>query len=275
LSVFPPFALNRPGSLSDALSLLTFDDVPLGGGPELLLAMRMRILRPDSLVDLKRIPELLTVTLDEGEVVIGGAVTHQAASTSAVVHQHLPLLPEVLDQVGNPRVRASGTLAGNLVFAEPKSDVIPILMSMDAKIVLTSSEATRSLTIDEFILGPYYSAREPDELLTAIRIPVGLIANGVYEKYQTMERPTVGVAVLDLKTTSSDIAPSVRRVVVGAVGERPYLADFAPSDSIDGHEVAAHIEPIPDIAGSARYKRHVTGVTVNRAVAKLNGLVHP
>ncbi len=270
MSVLPPFMLHRPESIGEALEVLSFDDIPVAGGTELLLAMRMRVLRPTSLVSLRHIPGLGGVEVDGAEIVIGGRTTHQAAADSPLIRQHLPILAEVLNQVGNPRVRASGTLAGNLVFAEPKSDVIPILLGLDAHVVLTSPDGTRTLDIDQFIIGPYYSAREPNELLTQIRIPIGHIDRAVYLKYQTMERPTVGVAALDLGTDGD----RVRRLVVGAVAERSHLIDFSPSDAISGEAIAAEIEPIPDIAGSKEYKRHVTGVYIDRAVSSLDELAH-
>lgn len=96
MSVLPAFALHRPTTVAEAVEALTFDDMPLAGGTELLLAMRMRVLRPESLVDVKRIPELQTIELDGDELVIGGAVTHQAAAKHPEVGQHLPVLPRVL-----------------------------------------------------------------------------------------------------------------------------------------------------------------------------------
>ncbi len=264
MSVLPPFELGRPQTIEAALDMLSFDNMPLAGGTELLLAMRMRVLRPASLIDLKRIPELQEIRVEDDILVIGGTVTHTAASTSHLVREQLPILCNVLDQVGNPRVRASGTLAGNLVFAEPKSDVIPILLALDARVVLESPNGTRTLGLDDFLLGPYYSAREPEELLTQIRIPLGQVVRAAYLKYQTMERPTIGVAALDL-------ARGPRRIVVGAVAEQASLFDLPAGDPIDGHALAADIDPVPDIAGSARYKRHVTGVIINRAVAMLDG----
>lgn len=265
MSVLPAFSLQRPRSIGDALKSISFDDLPLGGGTELLLAMRMRMLRPRSLVAIKQIPAMASIELDGDELVLGGAVTHLAASTSDLVRDNVPILAEVLVQVGNPRIRASGTLAGNLVFAEPKSDVIPILLALDARVVLTSSSDSRTLTIDEFVLGPYFCAREPDELLTQIRIPTGAVRNAAYVKYQTMERPTVGVAALDLQNADERLT----RIVVGAVGPVPYRFDFLASEAIVGSTIAEEVEPIPDAAGSERYKRHVTAVYIDRAIATL------
>lgn len=265
MSVLPPFGMLRPTSVQEAVAALSYDDLPLGGGTELLLAMRMRVLRPDTLVNLKAIDELADIAMRDDHVVIGGGVTHHEAAVHPLVKEHLPILSEVLLQVGNPRVRAGGTLAGNLVFAEPKSDVIPILLALDAVVELTSPTGSRLLGIDELILGPYFSAREPDELLTSISIPTGRIARAVYRKFQTMERPTVGVAAVDRRLDGT----TTRRIVVGAVAERPILWDMDPSDPRDGTSLAGSIEPIPDMAGSVRYKRHVTAVFIDRALAAL------
>lgn len=263
MSVLPPFALARPTSLVDAVKMLSFDDMPLAGGTELLLAMRMRVLRPTSLVDIKRIPDLDGISLQNKELVIGAATTHAQAALDPLVRQHLPILPHVLDQVGNPRIRASGTLAGNIVFAEPKSDVIPILAALDASVTLVSPSGSRTLTVEELMLGPYDTAREANELLTEIRVPIGRVVRAEYLKYQTQERPTVGVAVLDF-------VDGTRRIAVGAVAGLTYIQDLSITETIDGLELAAEIDIIPDSAGSIRYKRHVTAVTINRAVAALN-----
>jgi carbon-monoxide dehydrogenase medium subunit len=256
----------RPTSVQEAVAVLSYDDLPLGGGTELLLSMRMRVLRPDTLVNLKSIDDLGEVSKRDDTVVIGGGVTHLEAASHPLVKEHHPILTEVLLQVGNPRVRASGTLAGNLVFAEPKSDVIPILLALDAGVDLTSPTGSRHLSIDEFILGPYFSAREPDELLTSITIPTGRIARAVYRKFQTMERPTVGVAAVDRRIDGA----ITRRVVVGAVSDLPVLWELDPSDPRDGSSLAASIEPIADVAGSVRYKRHVTAVFIDKALADLD-----
>ena len=188
---------------------------------------------------------------------IGGAVTHQ----QVIDHpdgEWTPELVRVLGRVGKPRVRASGTLAGNLCFAEPKSDVATMLIALGADVELATSTGTRTMTVDEFILGPYTSAREDNEILTRIAVPIGIPV--AYEKYQTMERPTVGVAAA--------LHDAVVRVVVGAVGGRPETFE-ATGDGPDPAEVAAAIEVIPDLTGSERYKRHVTEIQVRRVMTAL------
>lgn len=266
MSVLPPFRLERPETLEEAISLLSWDDVPYVGGTELLLAMRSGLLRPDSLIDLKQIPVLQELSVTDDALTIGGAVTHQTVIDNANVVRSLPVLTRTLRQVGNPRVRAAGTLAGNLCFAEPKSDVIPLLIALDASVRLQGPEGIRELPVSEFVVGPYAASKEPDELLTSIHVPIS-DRQAVYVKYQTAERPTVGVAAV----RSSDEGETRTVVVVGASGEIPvrYEAD----GEVDADAVADLVSPIPDLTGSADYKRRMTAVFVRRAIARLEEAV--
>lgn len=248
--------------------MISWDDLPYVGGTELLLAMRSGLLQPRTLVDLKQIPELRRLEIDNGVLVIGATITHREAANDELVRDRIPILPMVLNKIGNPRIRAAGTLAGNLCFAEPKSDLIPILFGLEATVRLESKAGTRDLPIAEFILGAYYTAREPDELLTSIMIPLTPARSGVYLKYQVAERPTAGVAALRWSVDGG----SISRVVVGAAGELPVLAEGTEDSPIDTDTLIDRMEPIDDLTGSADYKRHVTGVFVRRALAELEGM---
>jgi carbon-monoxide dehydrogenase medium subunit len=261
--VLPPFAIERPESLEQALALIDDDRIPYWGGTELLLAMKMGLLRPDTLVDLKRLPEFSGVRVDSGVLVIGAGATHDEVARAGVVAEHVPLLVSVEQGVGNARVRAQGTVGGNLCFAEPRSDLATVLVALDATVRLVSSSGERTVPVREFVLGAYWTAREPNELLVDIRIPLPA-ATGVYLKFQTVERPTVSVAAVRRGATGG-------RLVIGAVSEIPYVLDADDLASVDAEGLADQIEPIPDLTGSVRYKRHVTGVYIGRAIAALNG----
>ena len=267
MSVLPAFELHRPETIEEAVRLVSWDDLPYVGGTELLLAMKAGLLNPRSLIDLKGIPRLASISSTDGWLDIGAIVTHQEAATSDTVSSSIPELPPVLEHVGNPRVRWSGTLAGNLCFAEPKSDVIPFLIALDAEVSLASTEGTRRLPVRDFILGPYYTARTENELLTLIHIPENADRVGTYLKYQVMERPTVGVAAVRHTSESA----SRTRVVVGAAGELPVVHEMEGEVDKQAFVEALSelLEPIPDVTGSPDYKRHVTGVFVRRALDAL------
>ncbi|MDH3443788.1 MAG: FAD binding domain-containing protein, partial [Deltaproteobacteria bacterium] len=125
------------------------------GGTELLLAMKHDLLRYEHLVDVKTISGLNRIEQKNGAIVIGGTATHRAIEQSAVVQQNLPVFAEMETKVANVRVRASGTLGGNLCFAEPHSDPATLLMALGAKVNVTGRSGARSVGIDELITGGY------------------------------------------------------------------------------------------------------------------------
>ena len=261
MSVLPPFSHVRPTTMEDALEAISEDAVPYAGGTELLLAMKAGLLRPDALIDVKRIDRMHLIESDGNPVVIGGSVTHQEARSDAGIRSRLPVLADVLGKVGNPRVRAVGTLGGNLCFAEPKSDVATILIALGGRVTLVSRDGERDLDVEEFIIGPYTTTRGDHEILTEISVPLDR-SRAVYMKYQTMERPTVGVA--------ASVGPDGDvRLVVGAVAGAPHLFTATGLGDIDPGEVAGTVEIIPDMTGSERYKRHITELYVERVVAAL------
>ena len=119
-----PFSILRPRSLREASEMLAEggdDAVAYAGGTELLLAMKQGGLRFDSLVDLKTIPGLATIVERGGGLEIGALATHREISRSPLVRERYPALARLESRIANPRVRATGTLGGNLVFAEPHS----------------------------------------------------------------------------------------------------------------------------------------------------------
>ncbi|MDT4894283.1 MAG: aerobic carbon-monoxide dehydrogenase medium subunit [Pseudonocardiales bacterium] len=257
----PTFDLHRPRSVAEAIALIDEDCVPYGGGTELLMAMRMGLMRPTGLVDLKRIPELGGIELGDGVLAIGAGASHDQIARHDLVATHAALLATAEQLVGNARVRAQGTIGGNICFAEPRSDVATVLVALDAALVLRSASGQRSVPAADFFLGPYWTVREPGELLVSVTIPLPA-PTGVYVKFQTVERPTVAVAAVHRPDGAV-------RVVVGAVGELPTAADYADLGAVDADDLAARVEPVSDLTGSERYKRHVTQVIVRRAIAQL------
>jgi carbon-monoxide dehydrogenase medium subunit len=263
VSVLPAFAHSRPETVEEAIALLSDDSLPYAGGTELLLAMRAGFLQPERLVDLKRISGLDVIEMTNSALLIGAGVTHWEAARSPAVAGEFPMLAAVLDTVGNARVRATGTLAGNLCFAEPKSDVATALIALDAHVTLRSAHGPRKVPVEEFIIGPYTTVRTAEELLTEISIPLRVTRAAAYEKYQTMERPTVGVAA----AVSSERA----RLVVGAVGPVPQVFDAAAIGEFDPAAVAASLEIIPDLTGEDDYKRHVARLSIAKVLSKVAG----
>jgi carbon-monoxide dehydrogenase medium subunit len=263
VQILSDFRLHRPATVDEAVQLRAElgDAAALyAGGTELLLAMKMGVLDYEHLIDVKRIASLKGIEIREGALRIGAACTHREIETHPAVVDHLPALSSLERHVANVRVRAMGTLAGNLAFGEPHADPAALLVALDATVELVGTGGRRSLTVEDFLLGSYETALQEDELIEAVSVPLPPAdTRATYLKFQVLERPTVGVAAV----ARNRDAPTV---VVGAVDERPIRV--AASGDVESYITAAReaIDPVDDLSGSAEYKRHLTGVIVQRAL---------
>jgi carbon-monoxide dehydrogenase medium subunit len=258
--VLPPFELVRPASLAEAVDLVAGGGTPYCGGTELLAVMGLGLASPDTLVDLKRVPELGGIAEANGEVRLGARVTHREAAASAAVRSRGAILATATGLLGNSRVRATGTLAGNVCFAEPRSDVLTALLALDARVDLRGPDGTRSVPVGEFVEGAFTTVRADEELVEAIRVPAPS-GPSAYVRFAPAEHPTVTVAVA--------VTRAGCRVVVGAVGERPELFTYPAAGDVDPAAIAGEVDITEDLNGHEDYKRHLTAVFVGRALAQM------
>lgn len=280
-----PFALHRPASVEEACGLLSRlgeDAVPYAGGTELLLLMKEGLLRPRHLVDVKRIPGLDAIVDGGADVTIGAVVTHRAVERSAAVRARCPVLAAVARHVANIRVRNVGTVGGNLAFADPHSDLATLFLALDARVQLVSPRGRRELSLDDFVRGPWETARAADELLTSVTLtPWPERTAAAYVKFGVHERPTLGVAVALRLEPAANGAASVAeaRLAIGCVDPRPArvpaaearlrgcpVADLEDSVAEVGARAAASVDPADDLYGSADYKREMVAVFTRRAL---------
>ena len=289
-----PFELHRPGTAEEACALLARlgdDAVPYAGGTELLLLMKLGLLRPCHLVDVKRLAGFDAIT-DGGRLTLGAAVTHRMVERSAPVRERCALLAAVARHVANVRVRNVGTVGGNLAFADPRSDLATLFMTMEATVELVSPRGRRELALADFIRGAWETARGGDELLAAVRLtPWPRDTAAVYVKFGIHERPTLGVALaLVLDAGRAHVAEA--RLAIGCVEPRAgrvpsvearlrgaAVADLDDAAGAAGELAAAAVDPDDDLHGSSDYKREMVGVFVRRALriaaARARGAAEP
>ena len=279
-----PFTLHRPETAEEACALLARlgeDAVPYAGGTELLLLMKLGLLRPPHLVDVKRIAELSGLA-DGGRLTIGATVTHRALERSALVRERCPLVASVARHVANVRVRNVGTVGGNLAFADPHSDLATLFLALDARVELVSPGGRRELALDDFVRGPWETARRPAELLSCVRLAPWPSRAAAYVKFGVHERPTLGVAVaLTVNGKAGRSAARIQdaRIAVGCVGPRPTRVAAAEArlrdvavDQVDdvvgavGDALASGVDSADDMHGSGDYKREMVAVFTRRAL---------
>jgi carbon-monoxide dehydrogenase medium subunit len=273
----PAFELHRPSSLAEAADLLARfgdDGIAIAGGTELLLLLKLGLSAYDHLVDVRAIPELAGIRVENGFVEIGAAVTHREIERSALVRERIPTLAEMERSVANIRVRTAGTLGGNLCFADPHSDPATFLLAAGAEAVVRRRDASpRVLSLEEFTRGPYETALAEGDLLTSIRVPATTPGTGIaHRKLAFRERPAVTVAAW-VRVAGEGVAEV--RIAVGSVGPLAVRARAAEGLVLAGRPLETVAETAADESGaaddangSAEYKRQLVRVLVGRVLAE-------
>jgi carbon-monoxide dehydrogenase medium subunit len=271
----PAFDLHRASSVEDATDLLgRFGDdaILIAGGTELLLLLKLGFGAYGHLVDVRGIPELTGICLENGFVEIGAGVTHREIERSAVVQERIPALAEMERSVANIRVRTAGTLGGNLCFSDPHSDPATFLLAAGANaVVRRGGEPPRVLSLEAFLRGPYETALAEGDLLVSVRVPATPAGIGIaHRKLAFRERPAATVAVW-VRTVEGSVEEA--RIAVGSVGPVAGRASEAESLLVGGappEEVAAAAaeacQAVQDADGSEEYKRQLVRVLVGRAL---------
>jgi len=280
-----PFRLLEPESLKDAIDALGRLDGEarlVAGGTALVAMIRLGLVKPDRLVSLHRVTALGRIAVEDGSLVLGAMATHADIERSRVVRDGWPLLAEAVHRVATPAIRASGTIGGNLAYAEAASDPAPALLCLDAEVRVAGPAGERVVPIAHFFRGFYEAALDPGEIVTAVRVPRAPAgARGGYVKYTARsaeDKPLVGVAAL----VALDAAGHCVEARIGLGGAAPtpiraaraeralrgeVLTDAAARAA--GEAAAEEAEPLSDLMGSADYRREMLRVWVRRLLVAL------
>ena len=256
-----PFDYVRPDTVEEAVAILTEhgDDARiLAGGQTLLAMLNLRVVEPVVLVDITRIPELDVIReIDthghDGKIEVGAAVTQNRLMAWPALAQKAPLLAAALPFVGHFQTRNKGTVCGSIAHADPTSEIPLSLAVLGGEVVLRSARGTRVLAADDFQQGMLATAREPDELITAVRFPVmsgGVAFREVARRHGDFAIVAVAAVVEGASSIRVGVAgmadrPAVRRIEAdGAAGIR---------DAIE--RLAWELEGYEDVHASARMRR--------------------
>jgi carbon-monoxide dehydrogenase medium subunit len=252
----------------------------LGGGQSLVVLMKQDFVSPSYIIDIKDISDLDYIRYDEKDGLrIGALTTHRSLETSAIVQDKFFMLAEMEHTLASVPVRNWGTLGGNLAHADPASDLAPTLMALGAEVTVTGSNAERVISLDDFFIGYFETALQPDELLTEIHVPNSGRGGGIYSKFaqRATDLAVVSVAIhLVFDPDNRDLCKDVR-IVMGSVGPTPLRAkrgeDLLKGQPIDDTliEEAARLsaedaQPTTDINGSEEYKREIVHVLMRRSI---------
>ncbi len=271
-----PFDYLAPATIDEAVRELANADYAkvLSGGMSLIPMMKLRIMSPDLVVDIGRIPGLDRIVESNGEASIGALVRHATTADS-------PSLPDALRSAaswtGDVQVRNRGTTCGAMAHADMAADQTAAALALGATMVVRGPHGPREVAAEDFFVDALTSALEPDEILTALRVPTRIGASA-YQKLGRRGGHTdfaiAGAAVWVEKRDGHVVAA---RVALTGVGVRPELAPTAAQRLVgtDGSDAAVSsaadlvtedVPMIEDLFGPVEYKAHLARVLTHRAL---------
>ena len=262
------FEYEVAGSVEEAIELLGSreDAKLLAGGHSLIPAMKLRIARPGTLVDIGRV-EGLSYVRDDGDAIAIGALTrHHDVAASDLLRERCPIVPNAAAEIGDPQVRHRGTIGGSVSHGDPASDMPGVLLTLDAEFVVVGPDGERRVPAAEFFTGVFGTALGPQDVLTEIRVPA-TSGGWAYLKFSRRKQDwaTVGVAAV-----ASNGGAKVGLVSMGGTPLRAKAVEEALAGGADPAAAAEHAdegtEPSSDVAGSADYRRHLARVLTRRAL---------
>lgn len=288
MQVPAPVGYERAGSLDEAIALLERfgpEARLLAGGHSLIPMMRLRLARPEVLIDINDLAELSYVRREGDELRIGAMTRHRQLLESPVAFEYVPILRDAEQVIADPIVRNRGTVGGSICQADPSEDLSAVFAAVKAVMVVRGSAGERTVTSDDFHQGPYTTAVGDAEILTEVRVPIRPSCGSAYEK---VERRVGDWAVTAAGACIGLDGDAIAEAGIGlaAVGARHFRAERAEAMLTGGPATEERFaaaaaaagedcDPATDQRGPADYKRHLaTELTLRalrRAAARAGG----
>ncbi len=279
MQVPAPFDYVRATSVDHALELLAQhgdESRVIAGGHSLLPMMKLRLARPDWLIDLGDVAELRHVTEDGDTLRVGALTTHATLLGSDVVGRLFPMVHDAERVIADPVVRNRGTIGGSLGQADPAEDLTTVCDVLHAQVVIADPGGERVVDMAEFHRGPYETACQQHELITEVRFPIRPRSSSAYEKVErrvgdwavaaagaavqlgddgTITEAAIGLTALGLEGLATEAAAVL-------VGQRPSEDLIAEA----GRLAAAASSPVEDQRGPVDYKLHLADELTRRVL---------
>jgi len=276
------FAYHAPAKLDEAVQLLERyggNARVLSGGQSLIPMLNFRLLAPEALVDLRRVPGLAGIRFAHGTVCIGAMTRQRAAENSELVARYLPLMKEALHWVGHLPTRSRGTIGGSIAHADPSAELPTVLIALDGAVVATGPSGARVIAADDLFDTLFTTTLTPLEVLSEVRIPTIQARSGfAFEEYARRKGDFAIVGIATVLEGDANRCTRARLVAAG-VGGRPVRLRAAEQLlekeglSVEtviaaSRKAAEIVEPTSDPAASTDFRRHLTGVLAERALLR-------
>jgi aerobic carbon-monoxide dehydrogenase medium subunit len=261
------FDYERAESVDHALELLGSgrDAKLLAGGHSLLPLMKLRLARPEVLVDIGRLSDLSYVREDGDRIAVGALTRYHDLERNELLRDQCAILAQTAAEVGDPQVRHLGTIGGSVAHGDPASDIPTVLLALDAELVAHGPDGERTVSAGDMFTGFLETALGPQEILTEIRVPK--TSGGKYVKFnrRAQDWATVGVAVARTNGAAQVALTNMGPTPIRASGVEDALGSGA-DPAAAAERAAEGTSPPSDHNGSAEYRQHLATVLVRRAL---------
>ena len=276
-----PIEYERATSVEDAIALLEKhgpESRVIAGGHSLLPMMKLRLANPDCLIDINDLDQLSYIREQDGEVRIGALTRHRELLESELLARHFPIFADAERVIADPPVRNRGTIGGSLAQADAAEDLSAVCSALKAQVVVAGTGGERTVSMEDFHIGPYQTAIADAEVLVEIRLPLRAGGGSAHEKVERRAGDWAivavsgaiwleGGAIADAGLGLSAVGPTT--VHVSRAEE--LLRGKAPSEELfseAGAIAAEDCSPSADGRGPVDYKRHLAGELTRRALRR-------
>jgi carbon-monoxide dehydrogenase medium subunit len=275
-----PFNYQAPATLREAIDLLASDPeaTVIAGGQSLMPVLALRLAAPSMLVDLRRVPGLGSIAVDDSGVRLGARVRWRDIEDDQRLRVAHPLLREAIAHVAHYQVRNRGTVGGSLAHADPAAELPGIAVTCDAEITLVGAAGTRTIPAGEFFTGPLSTLRRRDEIITKLKLPFWPADRRWAFREFAQRQGDFALAGIAL-FYDEDKDGRVRDAHVGVIGacNRPQRLTEVET-MLNGHPIddelirqaaataAQTVDPPEDLHAGAAYRRALAATLVERGL---------
>ncbi len=274
-----------PKSIKEATELLenSSNGAPIAGGTDLLVEIKQGLRRHEDIISLNNIDELKIISEDEKGIYLGAGLTHNELLNSTLINKKIPALALAASKIGSDQIRNKGTIGGNLCTAASCCDLGPVLMTLNASVVIANTTETKTVSLKDFFIFHRKTSLKKGELVTSIFVPYPKPGTGVYfEKFGLREAAAVSVASVAVMINLQEDICKDACIVIGAVAPSPkistksmklivgksisQLSEHSELLTQAGDAASEDAVPIDDIRGGAKYRRDLLKVLTRRTI---------
>ncbi|MCZ6544109.1 MAG: xanthine dehydrogenase family protein subunit M [Chloroflexi bacterium] len=283
-----PVKYARAATLDEAVAMLSEngrDAYVLAGGTDLIVTARERTHNVDLFVDVKHIPEVMSISFDDAGLTIGTAVPCYKLYNDERIVADYPAIVDSASLIGGTAIQGRASFGGNLCNSGPAADSIPTQIVLQGSALIAGPNGRREVAVEDFCTGPGSNVLERGELLVAIRFPAPQPNSGAaFERFIPRNEMDIAVvnAACSLQIDGGTVSNA--RISIGAVAATPLYVPAA-GDALNGsplsdETIAAAASaaqeaatPIDDMRGSIKQRKHLVAVLTERVIRTAAGRV--